>query len=74
MKYLLGLFFGNIAFVVVANALVQPSSGNESVFNVEMIVLVLLSLVAALWIYKVSGQIKKFNQQLSLYLDPCIPE
>ena len=74
MKYLLGLFFGNIAFVVVANALVQPSSANASVLNVEMIGLVLLAVIGAVWIYKVTGQVKKFNEKLSIYLDPCVPE
>jgi len=47
MKYLLGIFFGNIAFVVVANTLVQPFSGNVPVFNIEMIGLVLLSVIGA---------------------------
>ena len=74
MKYLLGIFFGNIAFVVVANALVQPSSTNVSAFNVEMIGLILLSVIGALWLYKVVGQIKKFNEELSIHLTPCIPE
>lgn len=73
MKYLLGIFFGNIAFVVVANALVQPTTSNASVINVEMIGLIIVAIIGALWIYKVTGQVKKFNEELSTYLEPCVP-
>jgi len=74
MKYLLGIFFGNITFVVVANALTQPYTANEPAFNIQIIGLTLLAVITILWMYKVNNQMKKFNQELSTYLDPGIPE
>ena len=67
MKYLLGIFFGNIAFIVVANVLMQPSSENVSVFSVAMIGILLLAMIGALWMYQSRLKRSKFNEELSNY-------
>ena len=70
MKYILGIFIGNITFIPAAKILVQSSENTTSVFTAEWIGLIFLSIIGFLFIYRSSEQIKKvkkLQEELTTY-------
>lgn len=62
MRYILGIFLGNITFIAVTNVLVQPPETNVSVFTVEWLGLIFLSFIGVLFIYRNTEPIRKMNK------------